>query len=186
MNNEPITKARRELFGYLQRAMEERGLSVATVSKETGLDNDTINKLMTGDGSPTLDQVLSLCLALDVDISLNAAVKHEDDEEMPEVMLCEEPVTDSDIYLLHTKQPRSLWLCEVMDEDEAPEEEDLTVEFKTLDGYQETWRITPTTLFEATTEEEIEKASERCSKYLQAYLSWEDEDLRQSEGGTFN
>jgi hypothetical protein len=80
---------------------------------------------------------------------------------------------------LHTSHPHSLWLCELVDDEEELDAND-TVEFKTFDGYDEQWQISPVAIYEGTSDEELDKAMERCSKYLQGYLSWEDEDLRKS------
>lgn len=180
MQREPVTQARRQLVAYLEQAREERGMDLESLAIESGIDPKTISEILSGEADASLDQWLSLCLALDVDINLN--VNHEDDnsEDLPEVMLCEEPVSDSDIYLLHTKSPRSLWHCELMENEDEEEDESGLLDFKTWDGYEEQWRIHAVTLYDGASDEELNRAAQRCGKYLRAYLSWEDEEMRKS------
>lgn len=186
MQREPVTKARRELVAYLEQAREERGMDLENLAIESGIDPKTISNILSGESDASLNQWLSLCLALEVDINLN--VNHDSEtEELPDVMLCEEPISDSDIYLLHTKSPRSLWHCELI-ENEDDEEEDASglLDFKTWDGYEEQWRIHAVALYEGASDEDLNRAAQRCGKYLRAYLSWEDEEMRKSSrDGTF-
>jgi transcriptional regulator with XRE-family HTH domain len=185
MPQEPIAKARLELLSFLQRNMEEQGLSMKTLSERTGMSSAVLERVLSSEGSPTVDELLTLCLALGIGINLNAADTEQQEEEIPEVMLCEEPIHGSDIFLLHTRHPRSLWLCELVDDEEEIDADD-TVQFKTFDGFQEQWAISPAVVYESSSDDELEKAMERCSHYLQAYLSWEDEDLRKAQADGMN
>jgi len=183
MQREPVTKARRQLVAYLEQARLERKMDHEALAIESGIDPTTISGILSGDGDATLDQWLSLCLALDVDINLNASHGENNTDDLPEVMLCEEPVGDSDIYLLHTRSPQSLWHCELIedeDDEESSEEENGLLDFRTWDGYEEQWRIHAIALYEGASDDELEKAGDRCGKYLRAYLSWEDEEMRKS------
>lgn len=175
-----ITKARLELLTFLQRTVEEKNISLETLAQQTEISTDVLQRLLGGESGAALDDVLKICLALGVDINLNVAGLEESDEEFPDVMLCEEPIQGSDVYLLHTRQPRSLWLCALVDDEEELDADD-TVEFKTFDGYDEQWQIAPVSIYESASDEELEKAFERVSRYLKAYLHWEDEDLRKAQ-----
>ena len=188
MQREPVTKARRQLMTMLEQARKERGMDHEALAVESGIDPDTILKIISGDADASLDQWLSLCLALDVDINLNAAHETTNDlDELPDVMVCDEPINESELYLFHTRSPQSLWHCELIDDEdeEASPSEDGMLDFRTWDGYEEQWRVYPVALYDGATDDELQKASDRCSKYLLAYLNWEDEEMRRIQDGTF-
>lgn len=65
MSNEKIKTARLLLLQYLKKVMAEKGITQEQVAQRTGFTQGNVSRILGGRYSPSLDNLLALCEAID-------------------------------------------------------------------------------------------------------------------------
>jgi len=110
INEEKYKAARRVILDYLKSQVEIRGISQQKIADQTGFRQSNVNRMLNGQYSPSLDNLIRLAEAIDHEVVLvkkfpNKSV--DEDNIHPKFMMVVDP-ENNELYILHRQFPSCL------------------------------------------------------------------------------
>lgn len=110
INEEKYKEARRVIMDYLRQQAKEKGITHATIAELTGFKSNNVSRMLAGQYSPSLDNLIRLAEAIDHQVVLFKNFNNEPSSKYgihPKFMMVVDPA-NNELYILHRQYPSCL------------------------------------------------------------------------------